>query len=187
MLKFLVKMTGFHSEVFPVHPLGLFQVANVEDCFICLYPYMKSAVNRKYFSLWKSAKGRYSILESIITKSSPCWRVYMLLWMFTAGSPEEVRSSNDHVLKIFEWQTSVVVQVGLIDHLLAHHPHLVFCQLVTSQLVQRLLQVWLADEVIVVEILQKNNKRISTGQIMHQWIIQFKPFCVFVDCELNIF
>lgn len=51
MLEFLVKMTGFHSEVFPVHPLGLFQVANVEDRFICLYPYMKSAVNRKYFSL----------------------------------------------------------------------------------------------------------------------------------------
>lgn len=75
--------------------------------------------------------------------------------MFTAGLPEEVRSSNNHVLKIFEWQTAIIVQVGLIDHLLAHHPHLVFCQLVTSQLVQRLLQVWLADEVIVVEILQK--------------------------------
>lgn len=61
-----VKMTGFHSEVFPVHPLGLFQVANVENCFICLYPYMKSAVNRKHFSLRKSAKGQYSILESIV-------------------------------------------------------------------------------------------------------------------------
>lgn len=55
--------------------------------------------------------------------------------------PEEVRSSDYHVLEVLERQTSIVVQVGFIYHLLTHHPHLVLCQLVAGQFVQRLLQV----------------------------------------------
>ena len=71
------------------------------------------------------------------------------------GLPEELWSSNNHVLEVLKWQTPVVVQVSLVYHLLTHHPHLVFCELVTGQFVQRLLQVWLTDEVVVVEILKK--------------------------------
>ena len=55
--------------------------------------------------------------------------------------PEKVWSSNDHVLEILKGQTPIVVQVGLVDDLVADHPHLVLRQLVTRQFVQRLLQV----------------------------------------------
>lgn len=72
----------------------------------------------------------------------------------TFGAPEELWSSNNHVLEVLQRQAPVVVQVGLVDHLLAHHSHLVLRQLVAGEFVQRLLQVGLADEVVVVEILQ---------------------------------
>ena len=68
--------------------------------------------------------------------------------------PQKVWSSDDHGLEVLQGQTSVVVQVRLIDHLLTHHPHLVLRQLVTGQFVQSLLQVGLAEKVIIVEILQ---------------------------------
>ncbi len=45
------------------------------------------------------------------------------------------------MLEVLQRQTSVVVQVGLVYHLLAHHPHLVLGQLITGQFVQCLLQV----------------------------------------------
>lgn len=72
----------------------------------------------------------------------------------TFGAPEELWRSNNHVLEVLQRQAPVVVQVGLVNHLLAHHSHLVLCQLVAGEFVQRLLQVRLADEVVVVEILQ---------------------------------
>lgn len=56
-----------------------------------------------------------------------------------ADPPEELWSSNNHVLEVLQRQTPVVVQVGLVDHLLAHHSHLVLRQLVTGEFVQRLL------------------------------------------------
>lgn len=58
------------------------------------------------------------------------------------------------MLEVLQRQAPVVVQVGLVDHLLAHHSHLILRQLVAGEFVQRLLQVGLADEVVVVEILQ---------------------------------
>lgn len=59
------------------------------------------------------------------------------------------------MLEVLQRQAPVVVQVGLVDHLLAHHSHLVLRQLVAGEFVQRLLQVRHADEVVIVEILQK--------------------------------
>lgn len=55
--------------------------------------------------------------------------------------PQEVRSPDDHVLEVLQRQSSVVVQVGLVDHLLTNHSHLVLRQLVASEFVQCLLQV----------------------------------------------
>ena len=72
--------------------------------------------------------------------------------------PEELGCSDDHVLEVLQRQASVVVHVGLVHHLLTHHPHLVLRQLVARQLVQGLHQVQLADEVIVVEILMQVRK-----------------------------
>lgn len=42
-----------------------------------------------------------------------------------ADLPEEFWCSDNHVLEVVQRQTPVVVQVGLVDHLLAHHSHLV--------------------------------------------------------------
>lgn len=72
--------------------------------------------------------------------------------------PEEVGCSNNHVLEVLKWQTSVIVQVSLIYDFLAHHPHLFLGQLVPCQFVQGLLQVWLAYEVVIVKILPKKGK-----------------------------
>lgn len=58
------------------------------------------------------------------------------------------------MLEVLQRQAPVVVQVGLVDHLLAHHSHLILRQFVAGEFVQRLLQVRLADEVVVVEIWQ---------------------------------
>ena len=67
--------------------------------------------------------------------------------------PEELGCSDDDMLEVLQREAAVVVHVGLVHHLLTHHPHLVLCQLVARQLVQGLHQVQLADEVVVVEIL----------------------------------
>lgn len=64
------------------------------------------------------------------------------MWVVCFGLlPEEIRCSDDHVLEVLQRQTSIVVQVGLVDHLLTHHPHFILRQLVAGQFVQRLLQV----------------------------------------------
>lgn len=73
--------------------------------------------------------------------------------MLRFSVPEEVWRSDDHMLEVLQGEAAIVVQVGLVYHLLTHHPHLVLRQLVPRQLVQRLFQVQLADEVVVVEIL----------------------------------
>lgn len=62
------------------------------------------------------------------------WTCFTSLYPYVEGA-EEVWSSNNHVLEVLQWQTSIVVQVGLVDHLLTHHPHLVLSQLVAGQLV----------------------------------------------------
>lgn len=67
--------------------------------------------------------------------------------------------------EVLQRQTPIVVQVGFVNHLLAHHSHLVLRQLVAGEFVQRLLQVGLADEVVVVEILQTADEDTSgTGR-----------------------
>lgn len=83
--------------------------------------------------------------------------------------PEELWGADNHVLEVLQGQASVVVQVGLVHDLFAHHPHLVFRQLVTGQLVQRLLQVRLADEVIVVEVFGKGTKSSKISQLYIQY------------------
>lgn len=84
-----------------------------------------------------------------------------------ADLPEEFWGSDDHVLEVVQRQTPVVVQVGLVDHLLTHHSHLFLRQLVTGEFVQRLLQVGLADEVVVVEVLQKVEVHVSEKRNNH--------------------
>lgn len=78
--------------------------------------------------------------------------------------PEEVWRSNDHVLEVLERQTSVIVQVSLIYHFLTNHRHLLLGQLVPSQFVQGLLQVWLAYEVIIVKILTEKRGEIMSNR-----------------------
>lgn len=62
------------------------------------------------------------------------------------------------MLEVLQGQSAIVVQVRLVEDLLAHHPHLVLRQLVACQSVQGLLQVRLAEEVVVVEVLDEGKE-----------------------------
>lgn len=107
----------------------------------------------------------YSQYDFFILMQLVCVCVCVLLYFFKdsfipppldTNVPQEVRSPDDHVLEVLQRQSSVVVQVGLVDHLLTNHSHLVLRQLVASEFVQCLLQVWLADKVVIVEVCQRH-------------------------------
>ena len=115
---------------------------------------MKTIDQNPYILMWK-------VLRTTRNKRSPRVWIQSLTRLVTAGLPEEIWSPDNHVLEILEWQTPIVVQVSLIHNLLAHHPHLVFGQLVTGQLVQCLLQVWFADEIVIVEIFGEKKQNIN--------------------------
>lgn len=67
-------------------------------------------------------------------------------------SPEEVGCPQDHVLEVFQGQSSIMVPVSLIQHLLTHQAHLLSAQLPPCQLGHCLLQVPHTDVVIIVKV-----------------------------------
>lgn len=72
--------------------------------------------------------------------------------------PEEVWSSQDHILEVLQGQSPVLVSVCFIQHLLTDQGHFFSTQFPTGQPGHRLLQVPCTDVVVIVEVCEANRR-----------------------------